>query len=64
MSDTSVPALPVAPLVEAWIEIAWTARHSLRLIVAPLVEAWIEIFNSMEETAADRSLLSWKRGLK
>ena len=37
---------PVAPLVEAWIEIAWAFSKSAILVVAPLVEAWIEIIHS------------------
>ena len=33
----------VAPLVEAWIEIALLYQHKNHFEVAPLVEAWIEI---------------------
>ena len=55
----------VAPLVGAWIEMAYTAPFDSCKSVAPLVGAWIEIvihdtncfFNAMSRP-------SWARGLK
>ena len=58
-------ALPVAPLVGAWIEIFYDVDQADVAKVAPLVGAWIEISKKATACSAVRqSLLSWERGLK
>ena len=39
----NMSALPVAPLVGAWIEIRAESERDIAVAVAPLVGAWIEI---------------------
>ena len=61
----NMSALPVAPLVGAWIEIFYDVDQADVAKVAPLVGAWIEISKKATACSAVRqSLLSWERGLK
>ena len=61
----NMSALPVAPLVGAWIEIFYDVDQADGAKVAPLVGAWIEISKKATACSAVRqSLLSWERGLK
>ena len=64
ISKMQLLALKVAPLVGAWIEIIILIFDKYLLRVAPLVGAWIEILNSLRFKTANKSLLSWERGLK
>ena len=54
----------VAPLVGAWIEIAYNRCVSTLERVAPLVGAWIEIGEGIAIPHAKTSLPLWERGLK
>ena len=54
----------VAPLVGAWIEMAFHSLAPELAYVAPLVGAWIEIPEDIAKRIKQKSLLSWERGLK
>ncbi len=54
----------VAPLVGAWIEIAFLQLTQAMAAVAPLVGAWIEIQLRNFIDLVFASLPLWERGLK
>ena len=59
-----MPALWVAPLAGAWIEIHYLTHFNTLIYVAPLAGAWIEIQSDFQRVFRVESLPSRERGLK